>query len=41
MARYDEAEKVLTLSEDLHEETDDVLGSSDDTLCMAYISLWR
>ena len=40
-ARYDEAEKVLFLSEDLHEEVGDVLGSSDDNLYLAYISLWR
>ena len=41
LARYDEAEKVLTLSEDLREEADDVMGSFDDNLYLAHISLWR
>jgi tetratricopeptide (TPR) repeat protein len=41
LAQYDEAEKVLTLSKDLHEEMGNVLGSSDDNLYLAHISLWR
>ena len=41
LAQYDEAEKVLTLSKDLHKEVGDVWGSSDDNLYLAYISLWR
>lgn len=40
LARYDEAEKVLNLSKDLHDEVGNVLGSSDDNLYLAYISLW-
>jgi len=41
LVQYDEAEKVLTVSKDLHEEVGNVLGSSDDNLYLAHISLWR